>query len=583
MQEMIDRATQALLWLQKPDGSWSGRLQVNPASSADLLILYRYFDLDLRNIESEAVPPILKLQNDDGGWSSYPSGTSDLDTTAEIALGLGFCLKPPAEALNRAKQFIDSRGGIKNTFFTIRLLYSLFNQWSLKKVRTIPLWLIWLPRGVSLEALPSWARILSLCVMLIGDKGQHHRKAKRSRERAIEILRSLQDRTGSWYGMFTPTFLALLALRRQGFKATDPAVQWGFRFIKSLQVHRENGITQERYRAEIWDTALALYNLRASGTSDDNPVIRRAIDYLALQQIWVPATPKWASKNPSGGWAFEEGNTLFPDADDTSAAVLALTGVKNEREAEIERQAYRGVAWLLRQQNPHGGWGAFDREIRGGLVGWFAREWGRFYRQDHQWRWDCRTRDLATPDVTGHALEAIITGGISTSHISVAHAVDFLINTQTKSGAWRGRWGVGPIYGTYMALRGLRKAGLSKSDPRIAKAIGWMKSVQQPDGGWGEPPESLWKRKLWGSGLSNSTQTAWAIIGLVASGEVDSEAVTRGVDYLCKTQRENGFWNEPFPTGVLMPPDCFLSYELYPLVFPLMALIKVKDGRSAVK
>jgi squalene-hopene/tetraprenyl-beta-curcumene cyclase len=134
-----------------------------------------------------------------------------------------------------------------------------------------------------------------------------------------------------------------------------------------------------------------------------------------------------------------------------------------------------------------------------------------------------------------------------------------------------------------MALRGLRKAGLSKSTSCIAKATGWLKSIQQSEGGWGEPPESLWKRKLWGSGPSNPTQTAWAIMGLVAAGEVDSEAVKRGVEYLCRTQQENGFWGEPFPTGVLMPPDCFLSYELHPLVFPLMALIKVKEGRSGVK
>ncbi len=580
MQETIDRATQALLSRQRSDGSWAGRLTVNPAPSADLLILYRLFNLDIRSIESEIAPPILDEQNPDGGWSAYPGSPSDLDTTAEIALGLSLCKTPPKEALSNAKQFIASQGGIGKTFFTIQLLYCLCEQWSLEKVRKIPMGLIWLPKGIGLESLPSWARVLSLTVMLIGDRGKNSRWANKSRNKTLQILKSLQDRNGSWYGMFTPTFMALLALHRQGYKAIDPSVQWGIRFIRTLQNRAANGIIQERYRAETWNTALAVHTLRTGGLPDDHPAISRGIDYLALQQIWTPSTPPWASKNPSGGWAFEADNTLFPDADDTSAAVLALSDVRNDREAEIYRQMFRGVNWLLRQQNPHGGWGAFDREIRGGMLAWGARNIGRLYNRDKRWMWFCRTRDMATPDNTGHALEAILTGGISMSNHAVGAAVDFLISCQMKSGAWRGRWGVGPIYGTYMALRGLRSTGLPRGYPSVDKALTWLKSKQLPDGGWGEPPESFQDKRLWGAGPSNPTQTGWAILGLVLGGEGESDAVNRGVKYLCDTQQENGFWEEPFPTGVLMPPDCFLSYELYPLIFPLLALIKVSKGKE---
>ena len=580
MQTVIERASKALLRCQQDDGSWAGKLTVNLAPSADLLILYRNYDLDLRDIEPDVVPPILNAQNDDGGWSAYPSGPSDLNTTAEIALGLSVCVNPPKDALEKAQRFINNHGGIKKTFFTIRLLYSLFKQWPSNQAAKVPLWLIWLPRGIGPISLPSWARVLSLSFMLLGDSGRRYPTARPSRNRAIEILRLTQDRNGSWYGMFTPTFLALLALKKQGFKVTDPMVQWGFRFIRSLQINQGDGITQERYQAKIWDTALALYTLRASGMPDDHPVISHAIDYLALRQIWHPHALKWASKNPTGGWAFEEDNTLFPDVDDTAAAVMALAKVRNERETEIERQVFRGVGWLLRQQNPHGGFGAFDREIRGGLLEWGARNWGRFFTSDRQWMWYCRTRDMATPDITGHALEAMITGGLTSANKAVGSAIDFLISAQTKSGAWRSRWGVGPIHGTSMALRGLKSAGLTKPHTFIMKAIRWLKSIQQPDGGWGEPPESLWRHELWGAGPSNPTQTAWAIMGLTATGEVESDEVKRGIEYLCRTQKDNGWWDEPHPTGVLMPPDSFLSYELYPLIYPLMALIRVKKERE---
>jgi len=574
----IERAIDALLRRQQDNGSWAGRLSVNLAPSADVLILHRYYELGTSDIERELLPPILDAQNEDGGWSAYAGGPSDLNTTAEIVLGLSLCVNPPQGAMDKAQAFVQVHGGIEKTFFTIRMLYTLFRKGQRLRVPRIPLWTTWLPPGVGLMSLPSWARMLTLSIVLIEDSLRKTPLANRARVRAIETLRLHQDRNGSWYGMFTPTFLALMALRRQGFRPTDPIVQWGFRFIRSLQTKRHNGILQERYQAKIWETALALDILRLSGMADDHPAVRRAIDYLALHQIWHPHALKWANKNPTGGWAFEEDNTLFPDADDTSAAVLALANVRNEREAEIGRQVLRGVGWLLRQQNPHGGFGAFDREIRGGILEWGAKTWGYLYGADRRWMWYCRTRDMATPDVTGHALESLIAGGLTPSHREVGTALDFLITSQTKSGAWRGRWGVGPIYGTSMALRGLRSAGISKSYPSILKAVQWLKSIQQEDGGWGEPPESLWRQKLWGAGPSNPTQTAWAILGLVAAGEVESQEVMRGVEYLCRTQREDGFWDEPFPTGVLMPPDGFLGYELYPLIYPLMALIKVRKA-----
>jgi squalene-hopene/tetraprenyl-beta-curcumene cyclase len=581
MQENIERAVKALLGRQQDDGSWAGRLSVNLAPSADVLILHRYYELGTHDIEGNFIPPILDGQNKDGGWSAYPSGPSDLDTSAEIALGLSVCINPPRAELDRAQRFIEEHGGIGKTFFTIKSLYALLDKWRWDKVWRIPMWLFWLPRGIGLASLPAWARLLSLCLLLMGDSGKKAPFSRDLRSRVIETLRLHQDRNGSWGGMFTPTFLALMALRKQGFKHTDPMVQWGFRFIHSLQSVRENGIVQERYLAKIWDTALAIRALRTCGLPDDHQAILRGIDYLSLQQIWHPHALKWASINPTGGWAFEEDNTLFPDADDTSAAVIALARLKGEREAEIERQMFRGVGWLLRQQNPHGGFGSFDKEIRGGIWEWGARIWGLMCSADRRWMWYYRTRDMATPDITGHAVEALFAGGLTSAHKAIGSAVDYLISSQTRSGAWRGRWGVGAIYGTSMALRGLRSAGVAKSHPCILKALQWLRSIQQPDGGWGEPPESLWKQELWGIGPSNPTQTAWAILGLVASGEVESQGVKRGVEYLLSTQREDGFWDEPFPTGVLMPPDYFLSYEFYPLIFPLMALIDVRKEKGA--
>lgn len=268
---------------------------------------------------------------------------------------------------------------------------------------------------------------------------------------------------------------------------------------------------------------------------------------------------------PPGGWAFEFHNDNYPDIDDTAEVVLALRRVRHPEPARVEAAIERGVRWTVGMQSRAGAWGAFDADNTSPFPNRLPFcDFGEVI-------------DPPSADVTGHVVEMMAYEGRADDP-RVRRGIDWLLAEQDASGAWFGRWGVNYVYGTGSVVPALVAAGLPATHSAVRRAVRWLESVQNDDGGWGEDLRSYQDSKWIGRGESTASQTAWALLALLAAGEDESPAVTRGITFLTRTQQEDGSWDEPYFTGTGFPWDFSINYHLYRQVFPLTALGRYVHG-----
>ncbi len=375
---------------------------------------------------------------------------------------------------------------------------------------------------------------------------------------------------------------------------------------KSTTEKNEEMIRLQPCHSPVWDTAIASLALSETGQADCQQALDKAAHWLRSKE--VRSKGDWSIAHPEtepSGWFFEYNNEYYPDIDDTTMVLMALSknlpsdlhadwfaefvpsSEENEEAklttlvsgktkqwqnaiADVTRlqttldALRRGVQWLLAMQSENGGWGAFDADNDQEIL-------TRVPFADHN-----AMIDPPTADITARVLESLAMLGVDRSHPAVERAIDFIWKEQQKDGSWQGRWGVNYIYGTWQVLVGLTAIGVGSEDPRLLDAAHWLKSVQQKNGGWGETPETYENAALKGTGTVTASQTAWAIMGLMAVGQGNSEAVKRGVQFLIETQQENGIWLEPEFTGTGFPRVFYLRYHLYPIYFPLMALARYR-------
>ena len=355
-----------------------------------------------------------------------------------------------------------------------------------------------------------------------------------------------------------------MALTCLGYSLADPLVQEQLDHLEALERPAPGGLLRiEPCRSPTWDTALAMLSLAKSGLPRTNPALSRAARWLLAQEIRRPGD--WCVKNPAGpvgGWAFQFHNAFYPDVDDTAMVMLALrqADLNDEETIARERACLRGLHWLLSMQSRNGGWGAFDKDNTRAVL-------SRIPFADHN-----AIIDPPTPDITGRVLEFLGSVGYDKSFPCVITAVAFLHRTQEPDGSWAGRWGVNYLYGTRQVLRGLRAIGYGMHALWVQKAAEWLTAVQLPNGGWGETCATYEDPSLKGQGPATPSQTAWALMGLMAAGRGETPAVVRGVSYLLTTQRANGTWEETACTGTGFPGVYYLAYGLYRDYFPVMAL-----------
>ncbi|MBX9787904.1 MAG: terpene cyclase/mutase family protein [Pirellulales bacterium] len=402
--------------------------------------------------------------------------------------------------------------------------------------------------------------------------------------------------------IFPPMVWSTIALKALGYPDDGPELKYCRARLDGLLC--ENAAEETAWlqpcKSPVWDTAITLRALADSGLGPEHAAIQRGTRWLLDRQIRQPGDWSKTVAAEPGGWCFEHENSFYPDLDDTAMVVsvlrqqfqgdapdapglppgLQLVGehvASDRKEAhqrvgrwdEIAAAIDRAQRWILAMQNRDGGWGAFDHDNDHEFLCYvpFA---------DHN-----AMIDPSSPDLTGRVLESLCRLGKRVGDKAVDRAVDYLRATQEADGSWFGRWGVNYVYGTWLALSGLTQAGVDRHDPMIVSGANWLLSYQQPCGGWGESPDSYDNPSLRGQGNPTASQTAWALLGLIASGYADHPAVTRGVRYLLSQQLPDGSWDEPEFTGTGFPRVFYLRYHLYRIYFPLMALSRWATAASA--
>ena len=354
---------------------------------------------------------------------------------------------------------------------------------------------------------------------------------------------------------------AVMALKIMGCEANDADLVRGIQAIEDLVLENPDETYVQPCVSPIWDTCLTINALAECGIAEEHPAIKAATDWLFDKQVFVRGD--WSNKAPeldSGGWAFQFENDLYPDVDDTSMVVMALLRAGVQKNPDKANRLAMAVNWVIGMQNSDGGWGAFDIDNHYEYL-------NNIPFADHG-----ALVDPSTADLTGRCIEMLSMLGYDRSFPPIARGLEFLRRDQNESGAWYGRWGVNYIYGTWAVLVGLGALGEDPKQTYIAKAVHWLKSIQNSDGGWGEDCNSYDDANLQGQGPSTASQTAWALLGLMAAGEVNSENVERGMHYLLRNFSGTGGWQEAPYTGTGFPRVFYLRYHGYSHYFPLWAL-----------
>ena len=381
-------------------------------------------------------------------------------------------------------------------------------------------------------------------------------------KQAVEWILARQEADGGWGGIQPPWVYSVLALHLMGYPLDHPAMRAALSGLDGFTIHEDTaaGPTRrlEACQSPVWDTTLSLAALLDAGVPADDPAVLRAADWLLDEQIC--ADGDWQVRRPGlpcGGWAFEFDNDTYPDTDDTAEVILALGRVAHPDTERLAAAINRAIEWTAGMQSREGGWAAFDADNTRTLV-------TRLPFCDFG-----AVTDPPSADVTAHVVEMLATEGVYPERLK--SGVSWLLDHQEADGSWFGRWGANYVYGTGAVVPALIAAGVQPHEAPIRAAVSWLARHQNNDGGWGEDLRSYADPGWAGRGPSTASQTAWALLALLAAGE-DSSVVHRGVRWLVEAQRPDGGWDEPQFTGTGFPGDFYINYQMYRLVFPIWAL-----------
>jgi squalene-hopene/tetraprenyl-beta-curcumene cyclase len=406
------------------------------------------------------------------------------------------------------------------------------------------------------------------------DRALHHpvlqktvlsgRSRRAARRRCAEWIIARQEEDGCWGGIQPPWVYSLMALNLLGYDLNHPVMAKGIAGLQRFTITEDgpDGTVRrlEACQSPVWDTVLTMIALADAGLPGDHPALVNSARWVLEEEIRGPGD--WQVRRPGlapGGWAFEFDNDNYPDTDDTGEVLLALRRVQLPGMKEKQEAVERGVNWLTGMQSRDGGWGAFDADNTRALINKLPFcDFGAVI-------------DPPSADVTAHIVEAFAAEGLATSD-SCKRGVIWLLKNQEADGSWFGRWGANYVYGTGAVVPALIAAGVQPSKPCIRRAVTWLEAHQNPDGGWGEDLRSYVDPAMAGRGESTASQTAWALLALLAAGERAGDAAARGVRWLVATQRQDGSWDEPQFTGTGFPGDFYINYHMYRLAFPVSAL-----------
>jgi len=624
----IERAQHRFLSLQSEEGYWHAPLEANVAMNAQYVFFNRFLERSRPEVEKRLAEHMRATQRADGSWALFENGPPHLSATIEAYAALRMLGIGEGDAtLERARRFVLERGGLERAGVFTKIFLAYFGEVPWSAVPTLPPELMLVPprSGFSIYEMSSWARgtIVPLLVLMankpmvkaptgftvrelyreasragelyvsrpcstfsldnafliadrvlkLWDQIPFHPLRRRALQAACDWTIQHQDRNGGWGGIQPPMINGPMALKTAGYAADHPVIVKGIQAVDDFLMEIPTGhLIAQPCVSPLWDTALAAKALLDSGMPEDHPALVKAAGWLVEQQIVNPGD--WSIKNPTlqpGGWAFEFANDWYPDVDDSAVILMVLRRIRHPDARRREAAIKRGLDWTLGMQSRDGGWAAFDTDNTLDVL-------NRIPFADME-----AMIDPPTADITGRMLELMGSYHFDANDPRAARGLEFLRRTQEPSGAWWGRWGVNYVYGTWSVLAGLRALGEDLGGPPVRRAVAWMKSVQNDDGGFGEDCRSYDDPSLAGQGPSTASQTAWGILALLA-GETDvSPELVRAVEYLLRTQRGDGFWEEDEFTGTGFPRHFYLRYWMYRAYFPLMALGQFAERLAATR
>ena len=626
LEASIAKARRALRDCQQPDGHWVFELEADCTIPAEYVLLRHYLGEPIdAELEAKIAVYLRRVQGAHGGWPLVHDGDFDMSASVKSYFALkmiGDSVDSPPMA--RAREAIRSRGGAIHSNVFTRFMLAMFGVMTWRSVPMLPVEITLLPMWspFHLNRISYWARTTIVPLLVLAAlkpraknplgvgvdelfpqdprsigmtaKAPHQSWGwfilfraldhilrlieplfpKTLRDRAIaSALAFIEERLNGEDGMgaiYPPMANIVMMYDALGKPADYPPRAVTRRALDRLLVIREHEAYCQPCVSPVWDTTLTCHAMLEAGGEEAVAFAKQGLDWLLPRQV-LNVKGDWAVKQPQvrpGGWAFQYNNDYYPDLDDTAVVVMSMDRMRRANGSrDYDDAIARGREWIAGMQSRDGGWAAFDVNNL------------EYYLNNIPFADHGALLDPPTEDVTARCISMLAQlGETAENSKSVAAGIEYLRRTQHAEGSWYGRWGMNFIYGTWSVLCARNAAGISHQDPMMRKAADWLVSIQNGDGGWGEDATSYrLDYRGWEQAPSTASQTAWALLGLRAAGEVGHPAVARGVEYLKATQSEKGLWDEQRYTATGFPRVFYLRYHGYSKFFPLWALARYRN------
>jgi len=623
----VDAAAAALRSGQRDDGHWLYDLEADATIPAEYVLLNHFLGEPEPEREAKLAVYLRRIQSDrHHGWPLFHDGDFDMSASVKAYYALKLAGDDPEEAhMVRAREAILAYGGAANANVFTRITLALFDQVPWRAVPVMPIGIMLLPKWSPFHIMKVsyWSRtVIAPLLILMSQKPSaanphkvdirelftvppdeerrymiNHTGAKlgyaflaldwvlrrveplfppRYRRRAIDkavsfITKRLNGEDGLG-GIFPAMANTVMAFRTLGYADDYPDYAVARDSIRKLLIENEDEAWCQPCLSPVWDTALAMQALMEAGEEPTSDAMNKATEWIRDLQI-TDVRGDWANKTPGlepGGWAFQYRNDFYPDVDDTAVVGMALDRADPKVNAEVIRRA---TDWIVGMQSKNGGWGSFDVDNT------------HYYLNHIPFADHGALLDPPTADVSARCLSFLTQADYPKDHPAVTAAIAYLRAEQEEDGSWFGRWGTNYVYGTWSVLSAFNVAGIPSDDPAVRKAVNWLQLQQRADGGWGEDGATYWPEKKSEAKTSTATQTSWALLALMAAGEVDTSAVRDGIGYLMDAPHADGKWDEKHYNAVGFPKVFYLMYHGYPVYFPLWAMARyrrLRDGNAAV-